>query len=72
MRPESAADVLTPLEAIDLSAAKSVDETHVLDSLAGDIFVGLQAEMDQLKAALEDALSGKGRMVTLVGEPGIT
>ena len=27
--------------------------------------------MDDLKAALEDSLSGRGRMLTLVGEPGI-
>ena len=27
--------------------------------------------MDQLKAALEDVLGGRGRLVTLVGEPGI-
>ncbi len=27
--------------------------------------------MGELKAALEDALSGRGRLITLVGEPGI-
>ncbi len=27
--------------------------------------------MAELRAALEDALSGRGRLVTLVGEPGI-
>ena len=27
--------------------------------------------MGELKAALEDALSGRGRLVALVGEPGI-
>ncbi len=35
----------------------------------GDIFVGRQREMAELKAALEDALSGRGRMVMLSGEP---
>jgi tetratricopeptide (TPR) repeat protein len=75
-RPKSAADVLAALESIDLSMsdepAQGVkDKANVLDSLAGDVFVGRQAEMGQLKAALEDALGGKGRMVTLVGEPGI-
>jgi hypothetical protein len=35
------------------------------------IFVGRQREMDQLKTALEDALSGQGRLVMLAGEPGI-
>ncbi|MCH8063945.1 MAG: AAA family ATPase, partial [Chloroflexi bacterium] len=75
-RPESAADVLTALKAIDLTPIDkggdgTVEETNVLDSLAGGVFVGRQAEMGQLKAALEDALGGKGRMVMLVGEPGI-
>jgi len=75
-RPESATDVLTALESIDLSIStpseeESPDEAHILDSLAGGVFVGRQREMGELKAALEDALSGRGRMVTLVGEPGI-
>jgi DNA-binding CsgD family transcriptional regulator len=35
------------------------------------MFVGRQAEMGVLQAALEDALVGRGRLVMLVGEPGI-
>ena len=35
------------------------------------IFVGRQREMEQLTAALDAAMSGDGRLVTLVGEPGI-
>ncbi len=75
-RPESATDVLSALDAIDLATsveqpAADVDEAHALDSLAGGVFVGRQKEMGDLKAALEDALSGRGRLVTLVGEPGI-
>ena len=35
------------------------------------IFVGRQREMDDLKAALEGSLSGRGSLVMLVGEPGI-
>src|SRR5918999_714630 len=34
-------------------------------------FVGRQREMAELKGALEEALSGQGRLVMLVGEPGI-
>ena len=73
-RPGSAADVLTALDGVDLTAEveqRPDEDTHSLDSLAGDVFVGRQAEMGELKAALEDALSGRGRLVTLVGEPGI-
>ena len=33
--------------------------------------MGRQREMGELKGCLEDALSGRGRLVTLVGEPGI-
>ena len=75
-RPESASDVLAALESIDTSPSEqSITEPeqvlNVLDSLAVDVFVGRKREMDELKAALEDALGGRGRMVTLVGEPGI-
>jgi predicted ATPase len=34
-------------------------------------FVGRQREMGKLKAVLEDALFGQGRLPMLVGEPGI-
>ena len=79
-RPQSATDVLAALDSLDLTAeetsissplAKGVHEAHALDSLAGGVFVGRQREMGELKACLEDALSGRGRLVTLVGEPGI-
>ena len=77
-RPESASDVLAALEAVDLGddvgarhAGPLPGDAHALDSLAGGIFVGRQREMGELKGCLEDALSGQGRLVTLVGEPGI-
>ncbi len=34
-------------------------------------FVGRQREMGELKAALDDAMPGQGRLALLVGEPGI-
>ena len=37
----------------------------------GGTFVGRQRELGELKAALDDALSGQGRLVMLAGEPGI-
>ena len=37
----------------------------------GSVFVGRQRELAELTAALDDALSGQGRLVMLVGEPGI-
>jgi tetratricopeptide (TPR) repeat protein len=41
------------------------------DSRMQGTFVGRQREMGELKAALEEALSGQGRLVMLTGEPGI-
>lgn len=35
------------------------------------VFVGRQQEMAVLETALRDAMSGRGRLVMLVGEPGI-
>ena len=77
-RPDSATDVLSALDAIDLTEASplvkgdgGISDPHALDSLAGGVFVGRQREMGELKACLEDALSGRGRLVMLVGEPGI-
>ena len=35
------------------------------------VFVGREQAMAELRAALEDALAGRGRLVFLVGEPGI-
>ena len=42
-----------------------------LDTRAAGMFVGRQREMGELKEALEDVLAGRGRLVMLVGEPGI-
>ncbi len=36
-----------------------------------DTFVGRQQELADLKAALDDAMAGQGRLAMLVGEPGI-
>lgn len=41
------------------------------ERLAEGVFVGRQAELGVLQAALEDALAGRGRLAMLVGEPGI-
>jgi len=37
----------------------------------GHMFIGRQREMAELRAALDDALGGRGRLVMLAGEPGI-
>ena len=35
------------------------------------VFVGRQQELAELSAALDDAMSGQGRLAMLAGEPGI-
>ena len=75
-RPASAAAIPEALAAIVSSAsttAPAAQESDVnpLDRLATGIFVGRDKEMDELRAGLEDALSGRGRLMMLVGEPGI-
>ncbi len=47
------------------------EQTLTPGSPTRGMFVGRQREMGELKAALEEALSGRGRLVMLVGEPGI-
>jgi class 3 adenylate cyclase len=75
-RPESAAAIPEAFQAIvnsssTTTAAAAESDANPLDRLAGGIFVGRDKEMDELRAGLEDALSGRGRLMMLVGEPGI-
>jgi len=71
-RPTSAADVLAALERID-PAGKSASHSNsnVLDRLALGVFVGREPELERLRTAFDEAVSGRGGLVMLVGEPGI-
>ena len=46
-------------------------EANPMEGLAGGVFVGRDREMERLRGGLEDALAGRGRLLMLVGEPGI-
>jgi hypothetical protein len=74
-RPESARAVGEALQALTRSSGSGVEpaptEGDPLDRLATGVFVGREAEMDRLRAAFEEALSGRGRVVLLMGDPGI-
>ncbi|MEO8457000.1 MAG: protein kinase, partial [Chloroflexota bacterium] len=75
-RPDSAAAIPEALQALVASASTTTpvaadSDVNPLDRLATGIFVGREKEMDELRAGLEDALSGRGRLMMLVGEPGI-
>ena len=41
------------------------------ESRKGETFVGRRREMAELRTALDDAVSGRGRLIILAGEPGI-
>ncbi|TMG02036.1 MAG: hypothetical protein E6I03_07000, partial [Chloroflexi bacterium] len=75
-RPDSAAAIPEALQAIVATASTitplaAESDVNPLDRLAAGIFVGREKEMDELRAGLEDSLSGRGRLMMLVGEPGI-
>jgi tetratricopeptide (TPR) repeat protein len=74
-RPENAAAVAKELAAIGASASALAERVAPQDGkslarLAGGVFVGREQELHELRAALNDAVSGQGRLVMLVGEPG--
>jgi class 3 adenylate cyclase len=77
-RPASAQDVAQELRRVlDRSTVTRHPESPPTDA-TGDLralnwgwFVGRRDEMDQLKESLEGALSGRGGLAMLVGEPGI-
>ncbi|MBW2386467.1 MAG: protein kinase, partial [Deltaproteobacteria bacterium] len=74
-RPESAASIRERLERGAALAAESgvaeVVDPNPLDRLASGVFVGREEQLATLHRGLEDALSGKGSVLLLVGEPGI-
>jgi class 3 adenylate cyclase len=75
-RPDSASATCLRLEhAVSRSAERleveGAPEANPLDRLASGVFVGREEQLATLHRALEDTLSGKGRVLLLVGEPGI-
>ena len=73
-RPSSAAEVREALGAAlaEPPAREGAEaEENPLDSLAGGVYVGREKEMERMRGAVDDALEGQGRLLLLVGEPGI-
>jgi class 3 adenylate cyclase len=73
-RPASATEVRQALEAI--AAANSVERATVddgaaLEHLNDGLFLGREAELRELRNAVDSAFAGHGRIVMLVGEAGI-
>ena len=57
-----------PVAKTAIPSKKTAEESSILTS---GTFVGRHREIAALQAALADALAGQGRMMMLVGEPGI-
>jgi tetratricopeptide (TPR) repeat protein len=75
-RPSSASEVLRSLDLIKrgVEGEEIIPEPSPKDTRAPvyrQIFVGREAELKQLKTAFDNALSGHGSLVMVVGEPGI-
>ncbi len=71
-RPGSASEVLDALERVDPDGTSAQPtDTNPLDRLAQGVFVGREQELDRVRSAFDQALSGAGRVVMVVGEPGI-
>jgi len=71
-RPDGTA-VLKELSGIMAGAevpSRVVEHEKSLTRLAGGVFVGRDKELHQLRVALHDAVSGKGRLLLVVGEAG--
>jgi tetratricopeptide (TPR) repeat protein len=75
-RPPSAAVVADSLEAMLVGAspaearAAPMRETTSLDRLASGVFVGRIQEIMQLREGLKGAMTGRGRLFLVSGEPG--
>ncbi|MBI4517691.1 MAG: protein kinase [Deltaproteobacteria bacterium] len=78
-RPATASLVFEALAAIERASTTLAGSTapglavnaNPLDRMAAGAFVGREAAMHELRAGLEAALSGRGQLLLLVGEPGI-
>src|SRR3954454_25355843 len=71
-RPQGAAEVVRRLELVrvDDGGGRTVEHPRV-EGLAEGVFVGREREVDKLREGFEDALGGHGRLLMVVGEPGI-
>lgn len=70
-RPADAAEVLALLEKVDPEERPAPrSEGHVLERLARGVFVGREKELERLRHAFDEALSGHGGLVMLVGGAG--
>jgi len=71
-RPESAAVVFQAMEAIEAGKIKEPSrEAPAENPLYRRVFVGREPELKQLQSAFDEAISGQGALMMVMGEPGI-
>ena len=73
-RPATAAEVREALAAVNLRRRRPADATPLAGTdipLYQGTFVGREPELRQVRDAFDNALSGQGSLVMVVGEPGI-
>ncbi|MDP9236001.1 MAG: protein kinase [Chloroflexota bacterium] len=73
-RPQSAQALLAELDALTSVHVQQLVEparSNPLERIAGGVFVGRDREVGELRLGLDEALSGRGQLMLVVGEPGI-
>jgi class 3 adenylate cyclase len=74
-RPHDATEVRMALAAIRDAASHGVDagsdQAAALDRLTSGSFIGREAELRELRGAVDEMIAGRARVVTIVGEAGI-
>ena len=70
-RPDSASAVVQVIESIEAGKIKEGTRTPAENPLYRRVFVGREAELRQLQSAFDGAMSGRGSLTMVVGEPGI-
>jgi class 3 adenylate cyclase len=74
-RPRGAPELRAQLASLSRIRASGASEVapaaNPLDGLASGVFVGRDEEAARLRTGLDDAVAGRGRILLLVGEPGI-
>jgi tetratricopeptide (TPR) repeat protein len=74
-RPQAASDVSAALQVIGAASGSITLEPEVsaaaLGRLTDGTFVGRERELEQLRAAVDEAVSQRGRIVFVTGDPGV-
>ncbi|HVW33346.1 MAG TPA: protein kinase, partial [Acidimicrobiia bacterium] len=72
-RPQTAGEVRQALDAITTGAAGTMsrEEASALKQLSEGVLVGRESELRELRAAVDSAFAGRGRIVLITGEAGV-